>query len=70
MDIYDFSLKGANVKIQNNTADNVIKANKCNQCNYASSRAGHLRRHLKTHSGDKSQTNATNVTLPLLEKTL
>ena len=30
------------------------KLNKCNQCDYASSRVGHLRRHLKTHSGEKS----------------
>ena len=30
------------------------KFNKCNQCDYASSQAGHLRRHLKTHSGEKS----------------
>ena len=30
------------------------KLNKCNQCDYASSQAGHLRRHLKTHSGKKS----------------
>ena len=29
------------------------KINKCNQCDYASSRAGHLRRHLKVHSGEK-----------------
>ena len=41
------------------------KPKKCNQCDFASSRAGNLRRHLKTHSG-KSQTNATNVTLPAL----
>ena len=27
--------------------------NKCNECNFASSRAGDLRRHLKTHSGEK-----------------
>ena len=26
---------------------------KCDQCDYASSRAGDLRRHLKTHSGEK-----------------
>ena len=32
---------------------NVVKSNKCNQCNYASSHAGHLRTHLKTHSGEK-----------------
>ena len=30
------------------------KSNKCNQCDYASTRAGHLKRHLKAHSGEKS----------------
>ena len=30
------------------------KSNKCNQCDYAFSRAGNLRQHLKTHSGEKS----------------
>ena len=30
------------------------KRNKCKQCDYASSYAGHLRRHLKTHNGEKS----------------
>ena len=29
------------------------KPNKCNQCDYASSRADHLRQHLKTHSVEK-----------------
>merc|ERR1712083_1181739 len=29
------------------------KSNKCNQCEYASSQAGHLREHSKTHSGVK-----------------
>ena len=43
--------------------------NKCNQCDYASSHPGHLWIHLKTHNG-KSQTNATNVTLPLLRQTI
>ena len=33
---------------QNNEGD------KCSQCNYASFRAGNLRTHLKTHSGEKS----------------
>ena len=28
--------------------------NQCNQCDFASSRAGDLRRHLKTHIGEKS----------------
>ena len=27
---------------------------KCNQCEYTSSQGGHLRTHLKTHSGEKS----------------
>ena len=35
------------------------KSNKCNLCDYASSRAGHLRRHLKTHGGEK--TNKCNM---------
>ena len=30
------------------------RSNTCNQCDFASSRAGDLRRHLKTHSGEKS----------------
>ena len=31
----------------------VQKPNKCNQCDYASSNAGHLRTHLKTHTREK-----------------
>ena len=49
---YDFGLKDG--KIPKEKTDNVIKSKKCNQCEYASFRAGHLRRHLKTHSGEKS----------------
>ena len=30
------------------------KSNQCNQCEYATSRAGDLRKHLKIHSGEKS----------------
>ena len=49
------------------TIDNVIKSIKCNQCVFASSQVGDLRRYLMTHSAtvtvEKSQTNATNVTL-------
>ena len=41
------------------------RPNKCNQCDYATSCADVLKTHLKTHSG-KSQTNATNVTMPIL----
>ena len=32
------------------------KSNKCSQCNYASSWAGNLRMHLKTHNAEKSNT--------------
>ena len=51
---YDFGLKDANVTILKKTTGNVIKSNKCNQCDYASSHAGTLRQHLKMHSGEKS----------------
>ena len=33
---------------------NEEKTNKCNQCDYASAHACHLRTHLKIHSGEKS----------------
>ena len=48
---YDFGLKGE--EILKKKSGNAIKSNKCNQCDYASSYASHLRRHLKTHSGEK-----------------
>ena len=62
---YDFGLKDANVKIMNRNTDNAIKSHKCNQCSYSSSRTGHL----ETNSTmEKSQINATNVTMhPLLQ---
>ena len=50
----DFGLKDANVKILKKNTENVIKSHRCNQCGYASSHAGNLRTHLKTHSGEKS----------------
>ena len=37
-----------NVKITKKTT------NKCHQCDYASSHKGNLRKHFKTHSGEKS----------------
>ena len=59
---YDMFLKYANMKTAN-----VVKSNKCNQCDYASSHSGNFRNHLKTHSHcvtvEKSQTNATNATM-------
>ena len=54
MENYDFVLNGVNVEIPKKTPNNVTKSNKCNQCDYASSRASHLRTHLKTHNGEKS----------------
>ena len=39
------------------------KLKQCSQYNFAFSQAGYLRRHLKTHSGEKS--NATNATMSL-----
>ena len=51
----DFSENSVNVDIPlRNTNDEGEKSNKCNQCDYASSQAGHLRKHLKIHSGEKS----------------
>ena len=54
MESFKFGLKDANVKILQQTIQNVIKSNKCNQCEYASSHTGNLRTHLKTHSREKS----------------
>ena len=51
---HDFGLKDANVKILKKDTDNVIKSHKCNQCDYASSRADVLRKHIKIHSEEKS----------------
>ena len=45
------------------------KSNKCNQCDFACSQAGTLKRHLKMHS-EKSPTNATNATLPFLRNAI
>ena len=41
------------------------RLNKCNQRDYASSHASNLRTHLK-NTCEKSQTNATNVTMSLI----
>ena len=43
----DFSENVVNVK-----ASMIVK--KCNQCKFSSNNASNLRRHLKTHSGEKS----------------
>ena len=50
----DLSESGVNEDIPLiNTNNQGEKPNKCNQCEYASSRADTLRTHLKTHSGEK-----------------
>ena len=51
---YEFGFNDANLKVLRKNTDNVIKSNKCNQCEYASSNRGHLKMHLTTHSGEKS----------------
>ena len=37
------------------------KSNKCNQCAYASYHAADLRKHLKTHSGEKSLIHSRKI---------
>ena len=51
----DFCESGANEDVPfRNTSNEGGKSNKCIQCDYASSHAGHLKTHLKMHSGEKS----------------
>ena len=54
MENYEFVFKGANIIHPKKVTNKVIKSNKCNQCDYASSHAGNLRQHSKIHSGKKS----------------
>ena len=51
--INDFGLNDANGEILKKKTDNVIQSNRCNQCDFASSQAGNLRTHLKSHTGKK-----------------
>ena len=41
------------VGVQMKETYNEETTNKCKQCDYASSQAGHLRKHLKTRGGEK-----------------
>ena len=50
----NFSESGAIIVPLKNKNNEVVKPNRCNLCNYASSLAGNLRTHLKTHSGEMS----------------
>ena len=45
--------KDGNVESLVRKTNKTMRSNKCNQCHYTSSQAGHLRIHLKTHSGEK-----------------
>ena len=49
----DWGETDTNIENPMSTKNNVMKSNKCNQCGYASSQTGDLRKHLKTHSGKK-----------------
>ena len=59
---YDLGLKDATVEIlkKKKKTDSVTKANKCNQCDFASSYLSPLRIHLKTHSGEKPKNDRRN----------
>ena len=52
MENYDFASKCEKVETPQNTTDNVIKSNKCNQ--YDSLYANQLRTRMKAHSREKS----------------
>ena len=47
-------LSKQNVEIPMKKTKNDVKLNKCNQCNFASSKKGNLKVHMKTHSDKKS----------------
>ena len=55
MDYFDYGVKDASTKNLKKTTENVTKSNKCNQCDFASPKAGDLRRHFKIHAGEKSK---------------
>ena len=68
IECFELDENEANVEASRNVTKNgqKITINKCNQCKYTSSHAGHLRTHLKGHRGEKAD-NATNVTMhPLM----
>ena len=49
----DYGMKDLNVEIFMKKKNNAIRSNKCYHCYNAYSRASNLKRHLKTHSGEK-----------------
>ena len=44
-------MENDNLSIKERNKD--TKSNKCNQCDYASTKASNLRAHLKTHNGER-----------------
>ena len=52
-----------------NKQTNGEKSNKCNQCDFASSYASAMKTHIYKLTVEKSQTNATIVTLPSFGQT-
>ena len=50
----DSNKRPVDVQIQIMKTNINEKSHKCNQCDYASFRAGRLKRHMKIHSGEKS----------------
>ena len=54
MENYDFASECEKVQTPENTTDNVIQSNKCNQYGYDSLYANQLRTHMKMHIGEKS----------------
>ena len=47
--------KNAIVRVQMEETNNEDNPNKCYHCGYSSSRADHLKRHLRMHDGEKSK---------------
>ena len=47
-------LSKQNMEVLKTKTKNVMKLNKCDQCNYESSYKCNLRAHMKTHNGEKS----------------
>ena len=52
-DLYKGCIEDRNMADLKRKAKNAVKFKKCPQCNYKSSQACNLRRHLKIHSGEK-----------------
>ena len=44
-----------NLDVSEGNDDIKANTNRCNQCNYASSKVGNFNRHLQSHSGEKSK---------------